>query len=210
MPNPDDFDSEIDLLHRYEQMIQTQVETLNGIDDKAAYVARLVGILAGLVLTTVSLIATTEGFSIGVSNGGALVLAALAIIALFVSLVYAIITYLSSKFEYGPSAGIGDYMSQAQVPEQEYKDVLLRGYSQAIRANRRVVVTNARRFERCLASFASGLLLFFGVGVVLVLPDESWLDVIVVFLFVTIVLVFSRYILREEYLTLDRQLPSDD
>lgn len=210
MPNPDDFDSEIDLLHRYEQMIQTQVETLNGIDDKAAYAARLVGILAGLVLTTVSLIATTEGFSIGVSNGGALVLAALAIIALFVSLVYAIITYLSSKFEYGPSAGIGDYMSQAQVPEQEYKDVLLRGYSKAIRANRRVVVTNARRFERCLASFASGLLFFFGVGVVLVLPDESWIDIVVVFSFVTIVLVFSRYIIREEYLTLDRQLPTDD
>ncbi|SFR93196.1 hypothetical protein SAMN05216559_1239 [Halomicrobium zhouii] len=210
MAEQDEFDSEIDLLHRYEQMIQTQVETLNGIDDKAAYVARLVGILAGLILTGVSLIASNEGFAIGASNGGALALAALAITSLFVSLVYAIVTYLSSKFEYGPSAGIGDFMSQAQVPEQEYKDVLLRGYSQAIRANRRVVVTNARRFERCLASFASGLLLFFGVGVVLVLLDESWIDLAVVFSSVTIALVFSRYILREEYLTLDRQIPTDD
>lgn len=34
-----DFDPEEDLLRRYEKMVQTQISTLNEIDDKAAYVA---------------------------------------------------------------------------------------------------------------------------------------------------------------------------
>lgn len=50
------FDVEFDLLKRYEQMINTQINTLNGIDDKAASIARLVTILVGLLLSGASLI----------------------------------------------------------------------------------------------------------------------------------------------------------
>lgn len=210
MAGSDEFDTEIDLLQRYEQMVQTQIETINGIDDKAAYVARLVGILAGLALTSISIVASTDDFEIGPGNGGAFALAALAVAALFISLVYAIVTYLSSEFQCGPSIGIGEYMATSKVSDEEYTEVLLHGYGRAIRANRRVVVTNAKRFERCLTSFASGVLFFLGVGVTVVLPNGPWLDGAVVATFVTLASLFSRYVFREEYLTLDRQRINDE
>lgn len=129
----------------------------------------------------------------------------LSVAGLFVSLIYAIITYLNSKFEYGPSAEMGEYMSNYKVNEQQYKDVLLRGYSDAIRQNRRVVVTNARRFERCLAAFLAGLLFLFGAGVLLILSASVTTEIIVSFIFVGIAGWLVRYILREEYLTLERR-----
>lgn len=204
------FDAETDLLQRYEAMVRTQIETINGIDDKAAYVARLVAILAGLVLTSMSVVASTADVGVMPGDGGEVVLSVLAVTALFVSLVYAIITYLSSEFQYGPSARIGEYMATNKVSDQEYKDVLLHGYSQANRANGRVVIANSKRFQRCLTSFASGILFFFGVGVTLVLPDEPWVDAAVVTAFAALVVVFGRYVLREEYLTLDRQRTNDE
>jgi hypothetical protein len=201
----DDFDPELDLLERYERMTRTQIETLNGIDDKAARIARLVALLAGLILTSVSVVARTEGFRVDLTGGASLLFAGFAVSSLFVSLVYAIITYLSSEFEYGPTADIGRYMSKYRVPDQEYKDVLLRGYSSAIEDNRRVVVANARRFQRCLASFASGLLFFFGVGVLLVAPNDLYVQIPISLVFLGLVFALAHYILREEYLTLDRQ-----
>ena len=174
-PSTAEFDPEEDLLRRYEQMIQTQVSTLEGIDDKAAYVARLVGVLAGLVVSGSSVAVGTETVTLSRETGLVFVMLGAAVVAFLISLVFAIITYLSSKFEYGPSAEMGEFMANYRVREQQYKDVLLRGYSDAIKQNRRVVVANARRFERCLAAFLAGLLFLFAAGVVLVLRESIWL-----------------------------------
>lgn len=209
-PFPPDFDPEQDLLRRYEKMVQTQISTLNGIDDKAAYAARLVGILAGLVLSATSIAVSAREVAVSVQTSVVFVLLASSVAALFVSLVYAIITYLSSKFEYGPSAEMGEYMSNYKVDEQQYKDVLLRGYSDAIRQNRRVVVTNARRFERSLAAFLAGLLFLFGAGVLLILSASFATEIGVSLLFTGSAAWLVRYILREEYLTLDRQGINDE
>lgn len=200
-----DFDPEQDLLRRYEKMVQTQISTLNGIDDKAAYVARLVGILAGLILSATSLAVRTQEITVSINTSAVFVLLGLSVGALFVSLVYAIITYLSSKFEYGPSAEMGEYMSNYKVKEQQYKDVLLRGYSDAIKQNRRVVVTNARRFERCLAAFLAGLLFLFSAGALLILSTSLTTEIIISLIFVGGAGWLVRYILREEYLTLERR-----
>ncbi|WP_324662805.1 hypothetical protein [Haloarcula sediminis] len=202
---PFDFDPEQDLLRRYEKMVQTQISTLNGIDDKAAYVARLVGILAGLILSATSLAVSTEEITVSIKTSAVFILLGLSVAALFVSLVYAIITYLSSKFEYGPSAEMGEYMSNYKVKEQQYKDVLLRGYSDAIKQNRRVVVTNARRFQRCLAAFLAGLLFLFGASIILILIFPLMAEILVALLFVGGAGWLVRYILREEYLTLERR-----
>lgn len=202
---PSDFDPEEDLLRRYEQMVQTQISTLNGVDDKAAYVARLVGILAGLVLSAVSFAVGTEEVSVSAETGLFFVLLALSVAALFTSLVYAVITYLSSSFQYGPSPGLGDYMAKFKVTEQDYKDSLLRGYADAIRNNERVVITNARRFQRCLAAFLVGILLLFGSGILFVLPVPFFSQVAVAVGFSGAAVWMVVYILREDYLTLDRQ-----
>ena len=148
----DQFDPELDLLNRYDQMIATQIEIINGIDDKAAFTGRLIGLLGGLILTAISVVAGTDTIESSVPTAASLVLLAIGVLALFVSLVLAIITYLSSKFAYGPTAGLGKFMAEHQVDPQQYRDALLDGYSEAIVDNRRVVQRNARRFKYCLTA----------------------------------------------------------
>lgn len=201
----DEFNPEEDLLRRYESMVQTQISTLNGIDDKAAYIARLVGVLAGLVLSAASIAVGTEQISLSTQTTPVFITLGAAVGAFLISLIYAIITYLSSKFEYGPTAEMGEYMSQYKVDEQQYKDVLLRGYVDAIKQNRKVVVTNAQRFEKCLASFLAGLLYLSAAGVVLVLQAPTWIEAIVILAFTALVVRATVYIIREEYLTLERR-----
>lgn len=207
---PWEFDPELDLLERYEQMIQTQVDTLNGIDDKAAFIGRFVGLLASLVLSATSVVVGTQQVELSLETGGVFSMLGLAVLAFFVSLVYAIITYLSSRFEYGPAANLGSFMADYHVKEQDYQDMMLRGYSEAIQANRRVVATNSKRFERCLASFLAGILFLFGAGVLLVLPGILPLHVGVGLLFAIVAVILIHYILRGNYLTLERRQIGDD
>lgn len=205
-----DFDPEIDLLRRYEQMIQTQIETLNGIDDKAAYIARLVAILVGLILSGVSVFVGTGRFSVSGENLVVFLLIAFASLSLFISLLYAIVTYLSSVFEYGPSPNMGEYMADYKVPEQEYIDVLLRGYSHSIKLNRTVVIRNSRRFERCLASLLAGLIFLFGAGTIFVAPAPLLLEIFSGIGFLLAAYLAVDYIMEEEFLTLDRESPNDE
>lgn len=201
-----DFDPELDLLHRYDGMVATQVETLNGIDDKAAYVARFVSILTGLVLSAVSIVASTGDVALTVETGAGFFLLGVSVLAFFASLVYAIITYLSSRFKYGPASGLGEFMAGYDVENGSYKDMMLRGYSEAIQANRRVVVTNSRRFEKCLASLLAGVFFLFGAGIVMALPGHWLLEATTAFVFVVGAAVLVRYIVREDYLTIAREL----
>lgn len=204
------FDPELDLLRRYEAMVQTQVETLNGIDDKASSVARLVGVLSGLLLSAVSISVGVEGVSLTSETGTAFVALGVAILAFFVSLLFAIITYLSSKFTYGPTADLGDYMAGYRVDSGTYREMLLRGYSEAIRDNRRVVVNNARRFERCLASLLVGVLYLFAAGTVLVSTWNFAVEAGLFLGFSVLAVRLAAYILREEYLTLERAVAYDE
>lgn len=165
-----DFIPEVDLLRRYETMIDTQVETINGIDDKAAFTARLVGLLGGLLLTAVSIGVTVDRVTFTSDAGVPIVAALLGSILLVISLMLAIITYLSSRFEYGPSASLGPFIANTSVDSDEYLNAMLTGYSQAIRVNRQVVTANANRFEACLATFLGGLILLLTGGGLLLIP----------------------------------------
>lgn len=210
---PDDeeqFDAEEDLLRRYEQMVQTQISTLNGIDDKAAHVARLVAILSGLILSAASLIASTRDISITIQTGSAVALVGLSVTAFVVCIIYAVLTYLSSKFEYGPSAEIGKFMSSKKVDNQQYKDVMLRGYANAIQQNKRVVVKNARRFQTSLAALLMGLIFLFGGAAITVLQTSPGVELVVAIVFFVVAVVLGVYVHQERYLTLDRSLYDDD
>lgn len=201
----DDFDTELDLLRRYEQMIETQIETINGIDDKAANTGRLIGVLSGLLLTAASIAVSTNAIEFTEATVGTFLMLGIGIVALFTSLVFAIITYLSSKFEYGPPASLGEYMADYRIDSQEYRDALLRGYSTGISANRRVVEENSKRFKWCLTTLLVALLFLFGSGVLLVLPGNHILDGAVILAFTVTALLLAWYIIQEEYLTIENE-----
>lgn len=201
----DGFDPEIDLLHRYEQMVQTQVTTLEGIDDKAASVFKLVAALSGLVLSGITWAVSTDQVALSGATLPLFIFLGGSVVAFFSSLIYAIITYLSSKFSYGPTAGLGNFMADYEVEDQSYRNILLRGYSDAIQNNRRVVNKNARRFQLSLASLLVGILCLVGAGTVVALPDIERLGWGVLVLFGLGTGRVVLYITREEYLTLDRE-----
>ena len=199
-----EIDPERDLLERYDEMVLIQIETIDGIDEKAASVSRLVGLLGGLVLTAVSVAATVELVALSETTAVAFSMLGAGIVALFVSLVFAIITYLSSKFRYGPTADLGEFVADHPVDRHEYREFLLRTYSSALRENKRVVDTNATRFKWCLASLLAGLIFLFAAGILFVIPTTFKYEIIFLLIITGKTVVLTTYIAREEYLTLDR------
>jgi hypothetical protein len=198
------FDPEVDLLQRYEQMIQTQIETLNEIDNRALKLSRLIGALVAIGVSAASLIAS-RGVSIQTNSLLLLLYSAVGLVSMLVSLVFAAITYLSSAFEYGPSHELGTAMSKNNILKQDYKNKLLSGYSRAIKNNKQVVITNARRFQRSLAWFLVGTI-FIATGVVVLIGTPS----LIVSVAAGVVTpssagVLYHYVTEEEYLTIERQ-----
>ena len=208
--SPFDFDPKADLLNRYKTMVQTQIDTIDGIDNKAANTARLVAGFAGLILTALSFTAGNVDIEISGNTAPALVLLACATVAFFSALSFSILTYLSSVFEYGPSADLGKAMAGKKVPEEEYKDVLLRGYRSALKKNRRVVITNARRFQKALLSLLIGVLWLVGAGTLLLIKGLFYLTGVFFLAYVLGAIVLWIHVCWEGHLTLDRQLPDDD
>ena len=205
MPTDDaEIDPERDLLERYEDMVLIQIETINGIDEKAASVSRLVGLLGGLVLTAVSVGSTVDLVELSEATAVAFSMLGAGIVALFVSLVLAIITYLSSKFRYGPAADMGEFVADYSLDRREYRHVLLRMYSSVLRENKRVVDTNATRFKWCLTSLLAGLIFLFAAGILFVVPTAFEHEAVFGLIITGTVLGLTAYISREEYLTLDR------
>lgn len=206
----DSEDPERDMLRRYEQMVQTQVDTLNGIDDKAAYTARLIALLIGIFFTGTSILITADQLALSTETGSALLTAALALIALVVSMTYAIFTYLSSRFEYGPSPAAGLTLAEKDIPADRYKTMMLRTYSEILTANYAVVLSNIERFEVSLAGLMVGILFLSATGVLLVLPGGLVVDGFVVLVSAAVSYRVAKYILEQEYIALDRQPVAND
>lgn len=198
---PPDFSPELDLLERYEEMIDTQVATINGIDDKAAFTARLTAILGGLLIAAASIAATTDRAIVSVETIVPTIAVAVGSVLLLASLVFAILTYLSSRFEYGPSAELGHFIATSTVDSEEYLAGMVSGYSEAIMVNRRVVRANADRFERCLATLLGGIIVLFPAGTMLVLPVGPLVEIGVVLVAIGTVLGTMTYILGGWYIT---------
>lgn len=203
MPDDEQFDPKTDLLRQYEQMIQTQITTLNEIDDRALRVSRLITLLIGIGVSTISLAVGTE-LSVP-SSTLFLTYSAAASLAFLSSFLQAAVTYLSSSFEYGPSSRLGQIISEGEVAEPEYKKFLLKGYSSAIRKNHKVVVRNARRFQRSLGLLFVGTILATVAGVVATVgPNPAVTAISLVF---SPVISYSAYwyVTEEKYLTIRRK-----
>lgn len=202
MPDDEQLDPKTDLLRRYEQMIQTQISTLNEIDDRAIRVSRLITLLIGIGVSIISLVVGTE---LSVPSSPLFLLwSTFAALTFLVSLLQAAVTYLSSSFEYGPSSQLGEVISEGRVVEREYKEFLLKGYSSAIRKNEQVVVRNARRFQRSLAFLFSGIIFAITAGITAVFGQNP--AVTAVSIVFTPVISYSGYwhVTQEKYLTIKR------
>lgn len=205
-PSPQS-DPEIGLLARYEQMIQKQLDTINDIDDKAAFVARLEGLLIGISISAASVVLGPDQIRFSFETLFVLLTFGAAMGSFFISIIFALITYQKSKLLYGPTYKLGEYMSKYRVDGQEYRDNLLAGYSHAIRKNWEVMVSNANQFEKSLASLLAGIIFLFTSGVLLILSAPFIVDTAVGLGALVIAAWLAGKINREDFITLDGDPP---
>ncbi|WP_135852325.1 hypothetical protein [Halorussus salinus] len=185
-------------------MLDVQVSTLNGIDDKSARLISFVGVLLGVIATVARIVprmADGDSFidSGTVAGGVALVVG---VAGLLVALVYATITYLSTQFDYGLSADVADALAREdEVRPETYRTIVLRAYADSIRENKPIISRNAKRFRYALAALVGALFsLMFSVGYYLVrLPDS--VELLTLACGATVVGFLCIYIRDEAYLT---------
>lgn len=206
--SPESNEPRQDAIDRFERMLDVQVSTLNEIDNKSARLISFVGVLLGAIATVARVVPTmaNEGNFIDTGSiAGAFALFA-GVAGLLVSLVYATITYLSTKFDYGLNANIADELARkTDVRRQTYRTAILRAYADSIRENRPIIDQNARRFRYALAALVGALFsLMFSVGYYLVHLSDA-VELLTLFLGAILVGSLCLYIRDEAYLTTDEE-----
>ena len=207
---PGQLDPETDAIDRFERMVETQIDTLEGIDDKAAHVTRFVALLLGVVFTGLSLVPRFGGATADLDSRVAVLTLFVGVIALVSSLGLAIVTFLSSVFEYGPDEELGNSLANYQITSQRYESILLRSYYSAIRKNKRVLRINARRFRNSLATLLVGVTSLTLSGTLLVMNLGLVVEIAVVLVASAIAGRLFTFVLAEDYLTLDYQITTNE
>lgn len=198
-----DIDPPADLLDRYDNMVATQVETINEIDQKAATTMRIIAILLGVVLSGLTILVNAQIVTEILRSPVATVWFIAGLLLLLLSLAWAIYTYLSSRFLYGPGITWGVALAENRVPPENYADNLLIGYSQALDTNRKVVRVNSRRFRNSLIALLHGMTatsIAFGFFL-LPIPQQWKLVISLGFVFIGIGI--TDYLISEEHLVIN-------
>lgn len=195
----------LDAADRLERVIDSQITTLNGIDDKAEHVTRLVGILFGIVFSLLSLGMQFDGVAFAGAGPPTILAFAVGIGSLILAMAAAIVTYLSSTFKTGLHQNVGYLLSDPEYETTMETHVrrVVGAYGYRIERNEHVVNTNSRRFRRALLSMLVGVsylslsaMLFIGT----LDPTDAWLGF---GLGTVLTLALGFYILSGRYLTIE-------
>lgn len=207
LPEPinelDESDPYLDAADRLERAIETQISIINGIDDKAEHITRLVGILIGLVFSVLSLVANLDSVEIGTTTFPVEIAFTLGILGLLVAMGAAIVTYLSSRFRIGLNHKVGYYLSESDEADfQTHIQRVLGSYGEIIEENKRVIEMNSARFRRTLYFLLFGVLFLSAAGIFHLgelTAREAWAGFTVT---VVLAVGVGRYVLTGKYLTL--------
>lgn len=203
--SPGDRTPETDLLDRYQQMVQTQVNTVNEIDEKAATTMRLVALLLGVLLSLFIFLA--EDYTVELTDQSIVPILwiVVGISSLLTSLALCLYTYLSSRMLFGPKAVFGTVLAENRVMWTDYESKMLKGYAAAISTNREVIRTNSRRFRNTLLALVHGLLgLSLGLGLFAVDLSPTF-DLLISFIVGVLTAIFTGYVLTERYMVVPHE-----
>lgn len=118
---------------------------------------------------------------------------------------YAIVTYLSSRFLYGPTRDLGFELASHSIPGGDYRNFLLIGYSEALEKNGKAIRRNSRRFRNTLGQLLNGIVSLFAAGLLIGLEFPFWVEVVITILVAAAILFITGYIQREGYLTIPHE-----
>lgn len=210
MSDDDELDPQIDLMDRYQTIVESQTNALRNFDNKAWRALRTTSLIIGAGLTALSLLLSSQlGLEPDFNRLPLVMSLTVGIVSLVVSIGFGILSYLSIVFAFGPNKQIGAEIA-GQAPEtDEYKKTVLKSYVDAIRQNGQVLSAKARRFRYTLSLVLVGVLNF-ALSILLIVwkpqIDIAW------GLFGTVICLSGGalyYILNKEYTVLDNDNGSD-
>lgn len=198
----------LDAAKRLERVIDAQSSTLERIDDKSGRIARLLGILLGIVLSTVSLSVQFTDVTFESLSTPTRLSFLVGVGFLLVSLAGTCITLLSTRYETGLGYATGKLLSKTdyEVSSERHLRRVLGTYAHSVRTNRRIIAVNAHRFRRALLSFLLGLL-YVTLAPMLVVADTFWGgDWAILVLSVPVASSVGWFVLSGRYLPIEREV----
>lgn len=166
----DSFDSGayLDAADRLERAMDTQIQIIEGIDTKAEHVTRLIALLLGILFSVISFVTQLRQTPFVPPPSMVLATFGIGVGSLLVSMIAAVVTYLSSQYKIGLRGDIGEFLSDPSVSTNlpEHVRNVLGIYAFVIGQNRQVIETNVFWFRLTL------LFLLYGISFVS-LSDSS-------------------------------------
>lgn len=168
----EELDARIDLANRYDRMVESQLTALSNVDTNAWRAARLIGILIGIMLTALSIVAQTGGDGITLTPY-ALPFFVVGILLLLVSLFFAAISILNVQVGYGPGTHLADGLNEGSVSAEDYPGIISKSLSKNIETNKTVLKSKADKLRYTYNFLILGLISF-SAGVWLIVTEPSF------------------------------------
>lgn len=199
-----DVDAYVDATDRLERAMDTQVQILEGIDNKAEHITRLIALLIGIIFSVISFVTQLSRTPISPPPSTILAAFGIGVGSLLISMGTAIITYLSSQYKIGLHGDVGEVLSDESfaIEMPEHIRNVLGTYSFVIDQNRKVIETNVSWFRFTLFFLLIGVL-FVSLAGFLYLADFGWpSSLLAVLCGLVLTLAIGWYILTGRFLPL--------
>lgn len=194
----DERESHLHLTEKYDRMVESQLSALTNVDTNAWRAARLIGILLGILLTGLSIVAQGENPTVTFSPA-VLSFLILGVISLLMSLVFAAVSILNVAVGYGPGTHLTDGLTDGDVSPEAYPGIVSKNLAKNIEKNNRVLASKADKLRYTYNFLIIGLVAF-STGVGFLITTPGWTGVVAVSLVsVLVMLAISDYILRKKY-----------
>lgn len=201
--DPDHLEALRDSANRLERSLDVQDQIISDIDQKAQSTIRIVGVVLGLIFTGLSLLSDSDMISDSGINIAIKIGFMVGIAFLIASMVFAIVTYLSSKYKIGLDPIVGDLFSRSDftTDRAEHLRRVNGSYGFNIRVNRRVIEVNSQRFRRTLFCLLGGILFLSVTGLLFVENAGGLTSTIALLVTGGLGVLLAWYILGGKYLT---------
>lgn len=148
--------SKRDLANRYQSMVADQFQSVSNFEDKAWKAIRANIALIGIYLTGLSVLLRTSDStpSIALVDTPPVLIG---IVALFASLIYAIIVMLGIKIGFGPSTDTAESLIKSELEADEYDSIIVTNYAKTVNSNWGILEDKSTQLRKSFALLVIGL-----------------------------------------------------
>jgi hypothetical protein len=190
----------LDGLDRFEREVDTQVRTIERIEDKAQQTARIVAVLLGFIATAVPIALRFSPPELEPTPSGLLLLLGVSgLVGITGGLVGAIVAYLSSQTELALGPQAADHLATRSVPPSAYKVLVLGAFASTLETNQEVIQRNLYRFQLALSSLVFGIISLVGAAFLLATAASEPLAGVIFLSTSTISIFTAMYTMSDSY-----------